>query len=311
MLKHYLKIAVRSILKDKGYSTVNIIGLSVAIACCFLLIFWIKFEVSYENCYPYSGRTYRLMTEEIRDDGLHFNTWIRPGISKQLLETFPQIEAAAIAHNESLPFVEEGKENQDGIMANYVTTDADYLRIFALEYIEGSPQSVVKNRGCIMTEETAHKFFGNQSAVGKIVSFGNSLSCVIEAVVKMPSNTGIRFDILDPNSRGTYGIHYIMLKQSQKVTPEFEQQLADFSSTTSDTKNKLRLQPIQKTHLYAPESVDANAAGRLNQIYLFSFAALLILIVAVINYVNTSIARALNRMKEVGVRKVTDRKSVV
>ena len=315
MLKHYFIIVVRSILKDKAYSTVNIIGLSIAIACCFLLIFWIKFEVSYEKCYPYSGRIYRLMTEEMREDGLNFNTWIRPGIAKQLLETFPQIEAAAFVHNESLPFVEDGKENQDGIMANYVTTDEDYLRMFAFEYIEGSPQSVVKNRGCIMTEETARKFFGNQSAIGKKVTFGRGggVSCVIEAVVKMPANTDIKFDILDPSGRSGYGVHYIMLKQNQKVTPDFEQQFADFLSTTSDTKNKLRLQPIQKTHLYAPESVDANVAGRLNQIYLFSFAALLILIVAVINYVNTSIARALNRVKEVGIRKVTgaERKQII
>ena len=315
MFKHYLIISARSILKDKGYSTVNIIGLSIAIACCFLLIFWIKFEISYEKCYPYSGRIYRLMTEEIRDDGLYYSTQIRPGITKQLLETFPQIEAATFVRKEGLPFVEEGKENQDGIMADLVTTDADYLRMFAFEYIEGSPQSVVKNRGCIMSEETAHKFFGNQSAIGKTVIFGSSggVSCMIEAVVKMPANTDIRFDILNPEGRGGYGSHYIMLKKNQKVTSEFKQQLADFLSATSDTKNKLRLQAIQEIHLSAPESIDTNAAGRLNQIYLFSFAALLILIVAVINYVNTSIARALTRMKEVGVRKVTgaERKQLI
>ena len=315
MLKHYFKIAVRSILKDKGYSTVNIIGLSIAIACCFLLIFWVKFEVSYEKCYPYSGRIYRLMTEEMRDDGLHYSTSIRPSITTQLLETFPQIEAATSYSVEALPFVESGKENVDGIMANYVKVDEDYLRMFAFEYIEGSPQSVVKNRGCIMSEETAHKFFGNQSAIGKIVVFGTSggVSCMIEAVVKMPANSDIKFDILDPSGRSSGYTHYIMLKKNQKVTPAFKEQLADFLSTIRDTKNKLRLQSIQETHLSAPASIDANAAGRLNQIYLFSFAALLILIVAVINYVNTSIARALNRMKEVGVRKVTgaERKQLI
>ncbi|MDR0697640.1 MAG: FtsX-like permease family protein [Tannerella sp.] len=306
MLKHYLKIAVRSILNDKGYSTVNIVGLSIAVACCFLLIFWVKFELSYENCYPYADRTYCLMIEEMREDGKHYNKWIRPSITDKLKETFPQIEAATYHHPEALPFVEDGKDEQDGIMATLVSAQEDYLRMFAFEYIEGSPQGIKKNKGCIMAEETARKFFGSQSAIGKKVVFGSrgGVECIIEAVVKMPVNTDIHFDILEPHGRIGYGNHYIMLKKGQKITPEFEQQLADFLSAQSDTKNKLRLQAIKDMHLHAPASIDANAAGRLNQIYLFSFAALLILIVAIINYVNTSIARALNRMKEVGVRKV-------
>jgi putative ABC transport system permease protein len=291
-------------MNDRGYSAVNIIGLSIAVACCFLLIFWIKFEMSYENCYPNAGRIYRLMIEEMREDGKHYSAWIRPSITDKLKETFPQIEAATYQHPEDLPFVEVGKEEQDGIMASLVNVQEDYLRMFAFEYIEGSPQSVMRNNGCIMTDEAARKFFGKQPAIGKKVKFGPMVECTVEAVVKMPANTGIRFDILEPGGRIGYGNHYIMLKKGQKITPAFEEQLAGFLATQSDTKNRLRLQAIRDMHLHAPASIDANAAGRLNQIYLFSFAALLILIVAVINYVNTSIARALNRMKEVGVRKV-------
>jgi len=304
MLQHYLKIALRSIRKDKGYSIVNIIGLSIAVACCFLLIFWIKFELSYESCYPNADRIYRLMIEEVRDDGKHYNAWIRPSITNELKETFPQIEAATYHMPESLPFVEAEKEDQEGIMASYVNIQEDFLRMFAFEYIEGSPENVIKNKGCIMTEETARKFFGNQSAIGKKVTFSSTVNCIIEAVVKKPVNTDIHFDILNPNGKSGYGNHYIMLKKGQKVTPEFEQQLANFLSSKSETENKLRLQPIRDMHLHTPESVDSNSVGRLNQIYLFSLAALLILIVAVINYVNTSIARALSRVKEVGVRKV-------
>jgi putative ABC transport system permease protein len=306
MLKHYLKIAARSILKDKGYSTVNIIGLSIAVACCFLLIFWIKFELSYENCYPNAGRVYRLMTEEQREEGKHYNAWIRPAISDQLKETFPQIEAATFCHPESLPFVETGAEEGDGIMATLLTTQEDYLRIFAFEYVEGSPRGVIQSNGCVMTEETARKFFGNQSAIGKTVHFGHGFSKhKVAAVVKMPANTEIRFDILDLSGRIGYGLHYIMLKKGQKMTRSLEEQLADFLATGNDEKKQICVQPIEDIHLYAPASIDANAVGRLSQIYLFSFAALLILVIAIINYVNTSIARALNRVKEVGVRKVT------
>jgi putative ABC transport system permease protein len=286
---------------------VNVVGLSAAVACCFLLIFWIKFELSYENCYPAAGRIYCLMMEESREDGLQYNQWIRPSVADKLKKTFPQIEAATYQHPEALPFTEAGRKERDGIMATYVNAQEDYLRMFAFEYLEGSPQSVMQNKGCIMTEEAARKFFGHQPAIGKKVAFGSAgagVECTIEAVVKMPVNTGVRFDILDVHGRAGYGNHYIMLKEGQKITPEFERQLAGFPATQGDAKNKLRLQALKDMHLRAPASIDAGAAERLSRIYLFSFAALLILIVAVINYVNTSIARALNRMKEVGVRKV-------
>jgi putative ABC transport system permease protein len=308
MLKHYFKIATRSILNDKGYSTVNLIGLSVAIACCFLLIFCVKFEMSYENCYPNANRIYRLMIEEERSDGKHFSAYVRPGFTLALKESFPQIEAATFISREALPFTEAGKEGSEAIMATHTEVSVDFLRMFAFEYVEGTPLSVIQNQGSIITEKMARKFFGRQSAIGQIVQFGKGgpgVSHTIEAVVKMPDNTDIRFDLLKPSERNGYGEHYIMLEKGQRMTPLLEDQLAEFLSTRQETKNKLRVQAIKDMRLHAPESVDSKAAERINQIYLFSFAAFLILIVAIINYVNTSIARALNRMKEVGVRKVT------
>src|SRR5690554_5921693 len=110
MFLHYLKIAWRNIWKDKGYTLINIIGLSIAVSCCFLLVFWVKFELSYEKCYPGSSRIYRIMEEEQRTDGLVYNLRIRPGITEQLKATFSQIEYATLASGESLPFVTEGNE---------------------------------------------------------------------------------------------------------------------------------------------------------------------------------------------------------
>ena len=100
-----------------------------------------------------------------------------------------------------------------------------------------------------------------------------------------------------------------MLKKGTRIRPEFRNQLANFLTTTRDTKNTLELQPLKKIHLYTPRNITSKEEtmkyGSLSQIYFFSFAVLLILCVAIINYVNTSVARAMNRIKEVGVRKVT------
>lgn len=306
MFLHYLKVSWRNLLKDKAFSAINVLGLALAIACCFLLIFWIKFERSYEKCYPGSDKIYKVLEEEKRTDGLVYSDFIRPGISKSLKETFPQIQYATVTRSETLPFTIQGKEG-DGIMATLVSTDKDFLRMFAYDYIEGSPESVIQKRGAIISEETARKFFGKNSAIGETVDFGSfgMATFTIAAVVKMPENTHIRFDILNPFvNDGNYGIHYIKLADEAKPTVEFERQIADYLSANRDTKNKLKLQPIRRIHLYSPASIHDETLGNVSQIYLFSGAALLILLIAIINYVNTSIARAMSRMKEVGVRKV-------
>ena len=216
MIIHYFKIALRNIFKDRIYSLLNLIGLSVAIACCFLLIFWIKFELSFEDCHSKAGRIYKVLEVEKRTDGIHKSDWIRPGIARQLKETFPEIESSTIVHHEWLSFVYENKE---GIMADYTTTTPDYLDLFSYEYIEGSKDAVLKNKGVILSEETAGKFFGKESAIGKTVHFGNNfLKCNVQAVVRIPQNTHLKFDILNPAERTDYGVHYILVRENARFS---------------------------------------------------------------------------------------------
>ncbi len=306
MIKHYFKIAFRNILHDKTYSTINLLGLSVAIACCFLLIFWIKFEISFDAFNPKADRIYKVLQVEKRTTGLHKSDLIRPGIAHQLKDAFPEIEAAAVVHHEKLPF---SYEDQEGILVDYVNTTADYLDLFPYEFTEGSRESVLQSQGSIMTEEVARKFFGNESAIGKKVSFAGSLICTVMGVVKMPPNTHLKFDILSFDRSIGYGINYVLIKDNVRFSEKQLRRLANFLSTTRETDHKLTFLPLRDTHLHSPQEIagDSNwqTFGDLKQIYLFSFAALLILLIAIINYINTSTARAITRMKEVGIRKVT------
>jgi len=183
--------------------------------------------------------------------------------------------------------------------------------MFFYEYIEGNKENVLNNNGVIMSEETAEKFFGKESAIGKTVSFGsgNFLRCNVQAVVRIPQNTHMKFGILDPKGRGDYGVHYILLKENTRFSEETQRRMTNFLSTTRETENKLSFQPLKDIHLHSPKELVINTEwqtfGDLKQIYLFSFIALLILTIAIINYVNTSTARAMSRMREVGIRKVT------
>ena len=308
MLVHYLKIALRNIFKDKMYSLINLVGLSVAIACCFLLIFWIRFELSFEDCHPKAGHIYKVLEVEQRADELHKNDWIRPGIARQLKETFPEIEASTVVTHEQLPFAYEDGE---GIMVDYTTATPDYLDMFSYKYIEGSKESVLKSNGVIVSDEVARKFFGNESAIGKTISFGRGrgIICNIQAVVKITKNTHLKFGILDINRMSNYGVHYILIMENALFSEATQQRMADFLGTTRETENKLSFLPLKDVHLHSSKELANNSVwqtyGDLKQIYLFSLVSLLILLIAIINYVNTSTARAMSRMREVGIRKVT------
>lgn len=309
MLVHYLKITFRGLLKDKTFSIINIIGLAIAITCAFLFIFWIGFEQSYETCYSNSNRIYKLIEEEKLKDGVYHNMYI-DDMTYQLKSNFPQIEAATYLYSEMVSLAKGPEE--DGVIVNISSTNEDFLRIFDLDYIQGSPQDIVRDKTVIITDEAAHKYWGNESPIGKkLLRFG-TMSYTIGAVIKMPKNTQLRFDILqlnDPFNKN--GTHYFMLKDNTVMSSAFKQQLSQFSATIKDTKNTLIVQPLRDVHLHSPKDITLKERfgvsenyGNYTQVLFFWAAILLILFMAIINYVNTSIARAMNRMKEVGVRKV-------
>lgn len=314
MLKHYLKITLRALNKDKAFAIVNILGLAAAIACSFLLIFWIKFETSFENIYPNKDRIYKLIIEEERKDGLHYEGTIRDH-SKKLKDTYPQIEAAALFVNQTASFLVQGA-TEDGILVNLASTNYDYLRMFALEYTQGSPQAAFKNKNSIIiTEETAKLFFGKDSPIGKKLQWYDWIYTV-EAVVKLPENTNLQFDVLIPRERVLdSGTQLIMLKENERMTSDLQKQLSEFFSTQQETKKRIVVQKLSDMHLHTPTEIKGKDSygvkfkyGNYTQIIYFSIAVMLILLMAIINYVNTSIARAMSRMKEVGVRKVTGAK---
>lgn len=305
MLKHYFKISIRSILKDKVFSIVNILGLAVAVACCLLLIFWVKSETSFEHSYPNAKRTYRILEGEENLGGVYYFTNLTSNITQPLKSNFPQIEAATSMYIGTI-YLKIG-ETETGEFKS-ISTEEDFLRIFAYEYLEGSPQAAAsKYNSAILSQEAARRLFGNQPAVGQILSNNQEVA----AVVKVPQNTRLDFDVLSIWGGG--GSHYIMLRENEKMTPELSMQIRDFMKTYKGSENILLTQPLYDVHLNSPSNIGSapkfqasnERYGNKAQMYIYTLAALLILAIAIINYVNTSISRAMSRMKEVGIRKVT------
>lgn len=306
---HYVTISFRGIFNDKTYTAINVLGLSVSISCCFLLIFWIRFQLSFESCFPKADRIYKVLQVENAADGSHYTDWIRPPVFGQLKNKIPEVQAATFIYREALPLSFNGSE---GILSDCVSSTTDFLKMFSFVYLEGSPETVIRSHGCIVTEEFARKFFENSSAVGKVLSFGQKYASLykIAAVVKIPDNTQIRFDLLNPFGRSfAGGVHYIMIQKNALFDEQRQHQFSSLLKEIQGADKQLVFQRLKDIHLKSPkEIVSANSAdvyGNMDEIYIFSAAVLLILIVAIINYINTSVAKALSRMKEVGVRKIT------
>lgn len=279
----------------------NVVGLSVAIACCFLFIFWIKFELSYENAYLDNESIYRVITTD--ENGEKSAPVINVLVGDELKSRFPQIEAVALFEYEDLSFKDiDARDDKDGVMLRMGKSNEDFLRVFSYDYLESSPALIAKERKTIITQEAVERMFGKESPIDKTIAFAGSLRLKIGAIVDMPLNTDIRFDILNPysgNFRG--GTCYLKLKDKTKLTPQLEEEINKALIELLNSKNTYQFQSIRDMHLHSAWE-DTN---KLTQIKLFSVIAFLILLIAVINYVNTSIARAINRLKEVGVRKIS------
>jgi len=305
MYLHYLTIAWRNLFREKSYSVINIICLSLAVASCFLLVFWIKYELSYENCYPDNERIYRVLQLTQRSDGVTRSNKIRPGISNELKQWFPQIESSDMLQFGSLPYYEYAAETKDPfILRECISNNIEILDIFPFKFLEGTLENVIKERTFIITKEAAQRIWGNVSPVGKSIYFGstNISLFTIGAVIELPVNTDLKFDILRLSrlDRPEGGNHFIKFKKDVKLTPELKTEITNFLTTIQGKDEKLELEPLRDMHLSEWEH-----PGRQSQLWLFGVIAFMALILAVINYVNTSIARAMNHLKEVGVRKIT------
>lgn len=303
MFLHYLKISIRNILRDKVYSVINITGLAVAIACCLLLIFWVRFELSYENTYTNTDRIYKVLRVEDRPTGKHHTDYY-DNLYGEMKQHFPEISAAISVSNWEMAL---WYENNDPLMVNLFCTSIDFLKMFSYTYTEGSLDAVVKENGCIISEEAAKRFFGNESPIGKTLN--GYVPYQIKAVARVPENTQLKFDVLNLNGIERGGQHYIMFHKNVHPDKAIWDKIANLLIDVKGEDAKLLLQPLDRVHLYSPPEIITNARwgvyGSIQQVWFFSLAAALILLVAIINYVNTSITRSLNRMKEVGVRKIT------
>ncbi len=320
MFKNYITIAIRNILRQKGYSFINIFGLAVGLASVILILLWVKFEFSYDHPHKNLDRIYRLGQTQFYTSG-PLNTFSMPGpLSAAVKENFPEIEDAfRFSYSGMILRYEEKKFSEEIVYA-----DKELFSVLTVDFIAGDPNAIFDDYfSVVISEKIAKKYFGSGDAIGKVLKFSSNKNFKVSGVYKdIPLNTSLRFDVCIPfehlekdrdtkleygwNSFGTY----VLLKEGVAFE-DANSKLQHFYPVASERPEstvELWLWPLTKIHLYR-----YSGGGMINTIYMFILIASIILIIACINFMNLATARSVKRSKEIGLRKVmgANRKHVV
>ena len=319
MLKNYFKIAFRNIKKHKGYSFINILGLAVGIAVCSLIYLYVSHELSYDRYHSKSDRIYRVNIDHPRAHIALTPSMILP-TSQQL---FPEVETGVRLFNAgSFSPLVVSYENQVFEEQSVVYADSTLFDVFDFEMIAGSENNALKNpETVVLTKAMSQKYFGDEQAVGKTLMISGYEFEVTGVIENVPENSHFKFDFFlsmstrsgwsqlsDSEWRAANFYTYMVLQEgtdvsqfSKKVNAYIKEQLADndFAAALS-----LEFQPLENIHLYSEVTEDIQPQSDIGYILAAIAIAIVVLIIACINYMNLATARSSLRAREVGIRKV-------
>ncbi|MFC1724974.1 ABC transporter permease [candidate division KSB1 bacterium] len=317
MFMNYLKITFRNFKSQKGYSFINIAGFAVGIACSILILLWIYDELNYDSYHENADRICRVGFAMARGDNLVYYAKAPFIAAKTFSDELPEIESYTriLVVTGQLSYQDKKFDNLNNLYA-----EPAFFEMFSYNFINGNAASALYNPGSVvLTEETAFKIFGKADPVGKIVKLNQDKDFVVTGVIKnVPVNSHFHFDFVVPidsrfDSYGSEFTHwrditgwsYVLLEKGADIK-EVEKKIPAIvkQQVGEDYREEFFFQKLTDIHLKSNLRTEIETNGDITYVYLFSVTALLILIIACINFMNLSTARSAVRMKEVGLRKV-------
>jgi len=326
MFNNYLKTALRNIKNRKGYSFINIAGLTLGMACSLLILFYVLYEFSFDSFHKGADRIFRVCMEfRAKDQPVKYAAFTSIPVAPAILDNFPEVEAAArFTRREGIVKYEERQFFEDGILF----ADRSFFDVFTFSLIKGNPETALKELNtAVLTESAAEKYFGSEDPVGKTISFNNETDYTITGIMEdVPSNSHLTFDMLfsfvtiEQSMQNiptgelwfSHGFYTYIKTRSQNLSAAFVDGLYNLSANIIGDfekqvgfQQRFFLQPLKDIYLTSNLDFEAGGTGNKTYLYYFIIIAVFILLIAGINFINLATARSTGRAREVGIRKVT------
>jgi putative ABC transport system permease protein len=329
MFRNYLKVTVRSFLNQKYYSLINTLGLALGIAACILILLFVIDELSYEKGFENHKVIYRLTEDFPMGNHLSQSATVPFPAKNAMMLDFPQIRQAALIFRPSswgnsilIKYGEDETYEDDFIFA-----ENSFLEIYDFRFIKGDPATALRGTNeLIMTRSAAKRYFGEEDPIGKRLTLvgGNRDLEVIGLIEDLPGNTHLKFDMIasfetfrsffnNPQFFDTQWVWvaawmYFIVDDPGEVEniraglPEFVKN--HFPEALAEKGVRLNIQKADDVHLNSNVELEFKSNGDIRYVYVFSLIAFLVLLIAVINFMNLATSRSIRRAKEVGMRKV-------
>ncbi len=330
MIKNYLKLAFRNLLKHKIFSCINIFGLVLGIAASLLLLLYIGNELSYDKFHERKENIYRLRCDNLSNGEFTERMAVTNGpVAKTVKAMFPEVQEYVQLNKDYLEGLLSTDKFKFRLKNSFFASEA-FFKVFSYKLIKGDLNTALKElNSIVLSESMAKKFFGNEDPMGKTLKFNNELYWKVTGVFEdVPPNTHLKFDVLvsyktmityfipfmdtdDAWNSAEQNYTYLLLKpgtDTKKLESKFVGMVQKKIGPLLKGKNhdkQFYLMPLTDIHLFSHFDSEMTVNGNSQSVYFFSVIAIIILIIAWINYINLSTAGSFKRYKEVGIRMVT------
>ncbi len=316
MIKNFFRLALRNILKNKGFAFINIFGLAIGLAASLLILLWVQDELSYEKFNLNAENIYRVEEDQFYS-GERYHVTVTPHPSGPVWkEKIPEIREQTRINR--LPKILFRQEEKVSFESSIVAADSGLFKIFTMPFVMGDPQTALNSpKSIVLTEKLAAKYFGNINPVGKELTLENKFRFLVTGVMKdLPRNSMFTFEGVIPysflkdigaisDSWGNNSILTFVLLEAGADIQAVNKKLTDVVlEYQPETTTKYLLFPLLDIHLHSQFGYEISK-GPVIVVAIFTLIAVFVLIIACINFINLSTAKASGRIKEIGIKKVT------
>jgi predicted permease len=317
MIRNYFKIAWRNLFRNKGFSATNLLGLTIGITCTILISLWVKDELTYDKFHTNYNSIYKLYANRDFNNQMFTDENMVLPLASTIKNAIPQIEKAVVTTHRNPRILKYGDNK---IKKEGYTVNEDFFSMFSWKFIKGDPLMAIKDPSSIvLSSSTAKAFFGNDDPINKVLRIDNDRDAKVTAVVEdAPGNSTFQFDYIVPfnpssenykrsmeNWQNSSWTVFIQVKPGTDLKA-IERSINDIKYQHDGDDKRISTYfafPFSKLRLESEFKDGKNVGGMIEYVRLFSIIAIIILLIACVNFMNLSTARSEKRAREVGVRK--------